>query len=133
MDRRYCVYKHTTPNGKVYIGITRRNPITRWQNGNGYKRNKHFMGAILKYGWDNIKHEILFSGLTEQEAKKHLSEIKSKTVCSIDSLGNKKTYKSMIEAEKFTGVSRSAISKTCRGILKQAKGFKFCYVNNVNG
>ena len=22
MERNYCVYKHTTPSGKVYIGLT---------------------------------------------------------------------------------------------------------------
>lgn len=64
----YYVYKHTCPNGKVYIGITCRNPLIRWKNGNGYSENKHFYSAILKYGWDNIKHEILYSGLTKEEA-----------------------------------------------------------------
>jgi len=66
--REYTVYKHTSPNGKVYIGITRLNPIKRWQNGRGYRRNEYFMNAIIKYGWDNIKHEILFTNLTEKEA-----------------------------------------------------------------
>lgn len=55
----YTVYKHTAPNGKVYIGITGRKPEQRWENGNGCKRNKHFYSAIKKYGWDNIKHEII--------------------------------------------------------------------------
>lgn len=30
----YTVYKHTTPSGKVYIGITGQKPERRWQNGN---------------------------------------------------------------------------------------------------
>lgn len=34
----YCVYKHTTPNGKVYIGITSKNPLKRWNNGIGYSK-----------------------------------------------------------------------------------------------
>lgn len=55
----YTVYKHTTPSGKVYIGITRRKPEQRWDNGNGYKNNEHFYRAILKFGWENIKHEII--------------------------------------------------------------------------
>ncbi len=64
----YCVYKHTSPNGKVYIGITRQNPIKRWMNGKGYAHNTHFYNAILKYGWSNFRHEILFTGLTREDA-----------------------------------------------------------------
>ena len=65
----YCVYKHTVPNGKVYIGITSVNPLTRWSNGHGYKDNKRFWKDIILYGWLNIKHEILYDGLTECEAR----------------------------------------------------------------
>ncbi len=64
----FCVYKHTAPNDKVYIGITSKNPIYRWNSGKGYMTNKHFYNAILKYGWDNIKHEILFTDLNKEEA-----------------------------------------------------------------
>ena len=64
----YCVYKHTCPNGKVYIGITSTSPEKRWQGGKGYK-TQIFYRAIQKYGWDNILHEILFVGLTKKEAE----------------------------------------------------------------
>ena len=67
-DRNYCVYRHTSPSGKVYIGITGRNPVNRWDEGRGYKQNPHFWNAIQKYGWDNFTHEILFSGLSKDEA-----------------------------------------------------------------
>lgn len=63
----YSVYMHTCPNGKVYVGITGRNPVNRWKNGNGYK-GSYFHKAIQKYGWANIKHEIVYSGLTKAEA-----------------------------------------------------------------
>ena len=66
--KRYCVYKHTFPNGKVYIGITSRKPNERWQNGKGYTSNRHLQNAIKKYGWINIKHDILLKDLTEEEA-----------------------------------------------------------------
>lgn len=66
----YTVYKHTSPSGKVYIGITRQNIKKRWQNGNGYAHSEHFKNAILKYGWNNIKHEILYTGLSKDEACK---------------------------------------------------------------
>ena len=66
---RYSVYKHTLPNMKVYIGITSQKVQYRWNNGYGYKRQPYFMQAIKKYGWDNIKHEILFENLTKEEAE----------------------------------------------------------------
>lgn len=66
----YCVYKHTTPSGKVYIGITGKDAKARWLNGRGYRRNEHFWNAIKKYGWENIKHEILVDGLTKEDACK---------------------------------------------------------------
>ena len=73
----YSVYKHTFPNGKVYIGITSLNPEKRWKNGKGYtKKNKNgeyrqqlMARAVLKYGWDNIEHEILFNNLTKECAE----------------------------------------------------------------
>lgn len=64
----YCVYKHTSPSGKVYIGITDNNPKKRWDSGHGYRRQAHFWNAIQKYGWKNIKHEIILKGLTREEA-----------------------------------------------------------------
>lgn len=66
--RTYYVYKHTTPSQKVYIGITKQEPEKRWKNGKGYDKDQIFRFAIEKYGWANIKHEILFEGLTEEEA-----------------------------------------------------------------
>lgn len=68
-ENDYKVYKHTAPNGKVYIGITRLDVKRRWQNGTNYKTNRHFDSAIKKYGWDNIKHEIVFCGVTKREAE----------------------------------------------------------------
>lgn len=64
----YTVYKHTAPNGKVYIGITKQKPEKRWNNGNGYKQNKHLYSAIQKYTWENFKHEIVENGLTKEQA-----------------------------------------------------------------
>lgn len=68
-ERKYTVYKHTSPTNKIYVGITRTDTKRRWQNGYGYRNNKYFKRAIEKYGWDNFKHEILFENLTEKEAK----------------------------------------------------------------
>lgn len=67
--KNYTVYKHITPSNKIYIGITGINVERRWQKGRNYKSNKYFNNAILKYGWCNIKHEILFTNLTKEEAE----------------------------------------------------------------
>lgn len=88
VNRKYAVYKHTTISGKVYIGITSRNPIIRWSNGRGYIRNKHFFRAILKYGWNNIKHEILYSEMSENEAKNKEVEL----IALYDSTNPEKGY-----------------------------------------
>lgn len=66
--RSYSVYKHTTPSGKVYIGITFQDPLKRWKNGRGYEGCTSFYRAIQKYGWENIKHEIVAEGLSKSEA-----------------------------------------------------------------
>lgn len=69
MEERYCVYKHTAPNGKVYIGITKREPEVRWgKTGSGYATSPHFYSAIQKYGWEHIQHEVLTTGLSKEEA-----------------------------------------------------------------
>lgn len=69
MERKYIVYSHTTPSGKVYIGQTcQKNPNKRWRNGNGYKRCILFYRSIKKYGWDNIEHKILHKDLSKEQA-----------------------------------------------------------------
>lgn len=70
MVNKWTVYRHTSPSGKVYIGITSQNVERRWNSGKGYTLCKAFYNAILKYGWDNIKHEVLFTNLSEERAKK---------------------------------------------------------------
>ncbi len=71
-NEAYCVYKHTNKhNGKVYIGITCRQPEKRWDNGKGYQKNEHFYRAIKKYGWANgFVHEIVATGLDKKTACK---------------------------------------------------------------
>lgn len=75
MNNKYCIYRHIFPNNKCYIGITQQNPNIRWANGLGYKCNTLMWKAINKYGWKNIKHEILFDNLTESEANKKEIEL----------------------------------------------------------
>ncbi len=62
----WLIYKHTCPNGKVYIGQTCQSASRRWREGKGYE-GQVFYNAVLKYGWDNIKHEILIDNIQTQE------------------------------------------------------------------
>lgn len=66
----WSVYKHTLPNGKVYIGITSLDPSQRWNNGFGYQKQHKFFKEIVLYGWDNIKHEVIATNLSEIDARK---------------------------------------------------------------
>ena len=65
----YNVYIHIFPNSKVYIGITSQKPKRRWNNGQGYKNNQYMTNAIMKYGWDNVIHKILYTNLKKEEAE----------------------------------------------------------------
>ena len=82
------LYMHICPNGKKYIGITAQQPNQRWRDGKGYCKNKHFYNAILKYGWNNIQHIILFSDLTEDEA----NELEEKLIDEMDLTNPEKGY-----------------------------------------
>jgi len=61
--KMYAVYKHTAPNSKVYVGITCQESEYRWQDGLGYSDNHSFYADIVKFGWENIKHELLYENL----------------------------------------------------------------------
>ena len=146
----YKVYKHTSPSGKVYIGITRTSVKKRWLNGKGYQKQVLFYKAILKYGWDNIEHKILFRGLSEKRAKnlevalirhyKNLgisynltnggeganglisSQRKIVYQYSLDGTFIKE-WSSATEIEKELHINNSNIIACCMGRYKQAKGF----------
>lgn len=111
----YCVYKHTSPNGKVYIGITSKNPLKRWRKGSGYYSNSAFFNAIHKYGWDNIRHEILFDGLTKEEAcQKEIELIKQ-----YDSTNPQRGYNITFGGEGKSGwVTREETKEKLRKALK---------------
>lgn len=74
-NRTYCVYKHTLPDGRYYIGATYRG-TKRWgKDGCHYKSSKIFFPLIQLIGWENIKHEILFSNLSSKEAREKEQEL----------------------------------------------------------
>lgn len=64
----FTVYMHTFPNKKRYIGITRTSLDQRFKNGYAYAYNKEMYDDIQKYGWDNIKHDVICTNLSVKEA-----------------------------------------------------------------
>lgn len=67
-EQTYCIYKHTSPSGKSYIGQTN-NYKRRCSAHNGPVNGcRIFFNAIKKYGWGNFTHEILEDGLTLEDA-----------------------------------------------------------------
>lgn len=83
----YKVYIHIFPNKKVYIGITKQKPEYRWRNGKHYYNNDYMTNAIIKYGWENIKHEIFFNNLSKKEAEQKEIELIRKYKSNIREFG----------------------------------------------
>ena len=94
MEKKFVVYEHLFPNGKRYFGITSKRPEARWENGAGYNRigQSVMYNAIQKYGWNNIKHNILFEGLSFEEAAVKEKELIAKFKTNCTRYGNKYGY-----------------------------------------
>lgn len=69
MKNNYLIYCHTSPTGKKYIGQTN-NYKKRCERHKNSSKTSHriFANAIKKHGWDNFNHEILWGGLTLEQA-----------------------------------------------------------------
>lgn len=117
----YYIYKHTTPNNKVYIGKTT-NYMRRWNNGNGYKNNTYFYRAIQKYGWKNISHEIIASGLSLEEANK----LEIKLISEYNSTDYRYGFNNTAGGDGCLGFSPSEITRKKRRIAMTGKrtGYK---------
>ena len=101
----YCVYKHTAPNGKIYIGATGKNPEERWRT--RYKGNAEFSKDIDFYGWQNIKHEVLLQFETRAEAYQKEQEL----IAFYQSNEPEKGYNKAAGGHGTTGLKRSAASR----------------------
>lgn len=84
----YSVYVHLFPNGKTYVGLTSQKPERRWNQGSGYVPGTPMYYAIQKYGWDNIEHVIVASGLNKEEA----SNFERLLISKLDSLVGRNGY-----------------------------------------
>ena len=98
----WSVYKHTTPDGRVYIGTTSVDPKVRWNYGYGY-RNVPFFEAVLEFGWNNIEHEILCDGLMETDA----FELEKRLIAEYDSTDPRKGFNRSTGGDGSWGVKIS--------------------------
>ena len=107
MEKNYVVYQHVTPDEMYYFGATQ-NVERRWSNnGAEYKRTALYP-YIEKYGWDNIKHIVLFRDQTKEDA------------LFIEDF--------LIETAREDGV---CINKQRSGLISKEEGYKQqCYQQN---
>ena len=67
MENNYSVYQHVTPDGFFYFGQTQ-NVERRWSNNGAEYKGTALQPYIEKFGWDNIKHIVLFRDQTRENA-----------------------------------------------------------------
>lgn len=116
-ELKFYVYKHTCQNGKCYIGITSQKPVSRWgSKGQKYKKCPYFYKAILKYGWENIKHEILFEGLNKEDAENKEIELIANFRSNEDKFGY-----NILVGGKLGTVGTSVSEETRRKISEASK------------
>ena len=111
-NKKWCVYIHTCLiNQKSYVGITSKKPEYRWGiNGIGYKKQA-FYNAIQKYGWDNFKHTIIDSNLTEKEAK----ELEIYLIDKLQTHIYKNGYNISLGGDGYLGVDNNGINNPMYG------------------
>ncbi len=145
-ERNYCVYRHITPDGKVYIGQTQQKPEARWGNGKFYKANPEFTAACEYFGWKNVKHEILDENLTQAEAykleRKYIGELDAmnpikgynklpgeqhKPICCVET---GEVFSSLRDAAKKTGLKRDMLKAACTGEYAQVAGKHWCFLED---
>ena len=124
---KYTVYQHIAPNGKIYVGITRKKPEYRWNNGKGYMPNKHFYNAIKMFGWNNFKHEIVATNLSKKDA----CQMEQELIEKYDSTNPEKGYNKSIGGEcgtlgvKYPPEVIARVRKSKTYTSSWAKGKKF--------
>ena len=75
----YSIYLFTFPNNKKYCGYTSCKPQRRWGGtGHNYDKCPLVHKAIEKYGWENIKKEVIFITADQNEAFEKEKEIIAK-------------------------------------------------------
>ena len=123
MEKKYCVYVHTFPNGKKYVGCTSRKPKERWDNGNGYKLHPKLFEAIIAFGWNNVEHEIVCEGLSKQKAYEMESELILKYKTTEDEYGYNLSQglKKGVKYHSDSGIERIRYSMKTRIVSEESR------------
>ena len=123
-------------------------PEVRWNNGNGYKKNKKFYKDILYYGWeDGFSHEVLKDGLTSYQARELEHDLIKKynsldegynNICDIPySFGsdifefpiiNNTDFKYEVESSHFTKIPNDFIQCNIRKKFQLDRTFLITYI-----
>lgn len=113
---KYWVYIHTCPDGKRYVGVTmQENPKVRWDCGRGYRNGQPFYLAVLKFGWNNIQHEVFEAGSEEE-----MYEKEKELIAKYDTTDPEKGYNVAKGGKGSWGIERTEeykhrISETLKG------------------
>ena len=118
-DKKYTVYKHTSPEGKIYVGCTGMKAERRWGlNGRGYKFSSSMHSDIQKFGWDNFEHDILASNLSESDAY----ELEKHYISEYDATNPQRGYNIAIGGKGAVGVPLGEKQKA--NLIKSISGEK---------
>lgn len=87
------VYKYTCPKGKIYIGQTYNEKKRKSQHKNGTIKdtNSKFGQALLKYGYENFKYEVIIKfnpTLDKEKLKRVLHKLERRYIKIYNSIEN---------------------------------------------
>ena len=153
-NRLYCVYKHVSPDGKVYVGTTMRKPHTIWFNGHLYNGQYAMNKAITEIGgYEAFKTEFKHYYLDENESwveaegalpfektnvfsKAKAGELHKKYIKNYNSTEPEFGYNSRTGGFKdytYTDDVRTRQSKTRTGEDNRTDWKVYSHTNKING
>lgn len=121
----YTVYSLRTPDGRVYVGATSLDIMTRWRNGNGYRFNPDLWKEIQSHGWESIIKTIHGECLTQNEA----SLLEQRLISEYDSTnplcGYNRELGGIAHEKLVSSVTRERHSKSVSGTRNHNFGVRF--------
>ena len=119
----YCIYMHTSPSNKNYIGLTS-NYIKRCeQHQNPNNQCIAFAAAIKKYGWESFNHAIIIENISTLEEAKELETYYIRHYNTISPYGYNLRCNSDGNGAALSDITKERISKSNKG-KKRSEEFK---------